>query len=59
MGRLSDILGLVQGLKRKYPDSDAVIDVCGPRSLVKTVRMAAVRASTQEGLVYVEESFEF
>lgn len=49
-----------QDLQATYPGVDTMVNMCGPRSLVNTVRMAAVHASSPDGIFYVdEESFEF
>lgn len=51
---------VLQDLQATYPGFDAVVNVCGPRPLVKSIQMAAVRASSPDGIFYVdEESFEF
>lgn len=55
-----NMLEVFQDLQRAHPGLDALVNVCGPRSLVKSVRMAAVRVSSTDGIFYVEEeSFEF
>jgi hypothetical protein len=48
------------GWFRAHDGHDAAVNICGPRSLIRSARTAARKSSGKQGIFYVEEEvFEF
>lgn len=50
-----DVMAWFGEVRQAHGRTDAAVDVCGPRTLINEVRRAAVAASGEEGLFYIEE----
>lgn len=59
-GGRPDLIGWFRAIRSTHDGLDAAVNICGPRSLIRSTRTAARKSSGKQGIFYVEEEiFEF